>query len=273
MSEMDYTLRGLAPIADDVWAHLAAEARRVLESQLAGRRILDFEGPLGPKVSAVNTGRMEPVSTTLGTDAVTVHLRTSQPMARLRATFELPREELEAMARFAEGPDLASLERAARALALAEDTLVFLGNPELSVPGLCNGSSHPPLHLGKDRLKDPQAVVDALYILESNGVGGPYALVLDSHAFQGVRKTLHPGGLTVFDLISRFVSGPVLHSQALDGGVLVSMRGGDHRLICGEDATLVYLSHDGESVRLALEETLTVVVSDPAAAVWIQARD
>ena len=53
--------RDLAPMSGVVWERVEREARDVLRLQLAARRILDFEGPLGWDHSAVDLGRVEPL--------------------------------------------------------------------------------------------------------------------------------------------------------------------------------------------------------------------
>ncbi|NNL86002.1 MAG: hypothetical protein HKP27_10135, partial [Myxococcales bacterium] len=44
-----------------------------------------------------------------------------------------------------------------------------------------------------------------------------------------------------------------------------SRRGGDARMICGRDASIGYESHDGNAVRLYLEESFNAVLEGPEA--------
>jgi len=46
--------RELAPISTAAWKEIDAEASRVLKLKLAGRKLVDFDGPLGPAAAAVN---------------------------------------------------------------------------------------------------------------------------------------------------------------------------------------------------------------------------
>ena len=59
---MNNLKRELAPISAAAWKQIDAEATRVLKLKLAGRKLVDFNGPLGPTAAAVNTGRREPLS-------------------------------------------------------------------------------------------------------------------------------------------------------------------------------------------------------------------
>ncbi len=55
---IDLLKRSLAPIVPAAWAMIDEEAKRVLEQNLAGRRLVDFDGPHGWEYAAVNTGRL-----------------------------------------------------------------------------------------------------------------------------------------------------------------------------------------------------------------------
>ena len=48
---------------------------------------------------------------------------------------------------------------------------------------------------------------------------------------------------------------------------MVSLRGGDFKLVCGRDAAIGYLSHDEKTVQLHLEESFSAVLDGPEAAV------
>ena len=63
---MNHLLRALAPISDDGWKMLDAEARERLTPALAARRLVNFSGPHGWEYSATNLGRTAPVASALG---------------------------------------------------------------------------------------------------------------------------------------------------------------------------------------------------------------
>ncbi|MEP7220172.1 MAG: family 1 encapsulin nanocompartment shell protein, partial [Bacteroidota bacterium] len=56
---MDLLKRDHAPILEDAWDAIDNEARRVLKLNLAGRKLVDFNGPFGWQYAAVNLGRLE----------------------------------------------------------------------------------------------------------------------------------------------------------------------------------------------------------------------
>ena len=45
--------RELAPVSDAAWASIEAEARRTFEQHVAGRRVVDVQGPGGPALASV----------------------------------------------------------------------------------------------------------------------------------------------------------------------------------------------------------------------------
>ena len=54
---MNHLHRELAPIADAGWAAIEDEIKPRLETHLAARKLVDFEGPLGWTHSATALGR------------------------------------------------------------------------------------------------------------------------------------------------------------------------------------------------------------------------
>lgn len=71
----------------------------------------------------------------------------------------------------------------------------------------------------------------------------------------------------------RLIDGPVDWAPSLEGGVVVSLRGGDFKLVCGRDAAIGYLSHDDKKLRLYLEESFSAELNGPEAAVPLLPSD
>jgi uncharacterized linocin/CFP29 family protein len=53
--------RELAPISDVAWAQIEEEATRTLKRHLAGRRVVDVQGPAGTGLSAVGAGHLRKI--------------------------------------------------------------------------------------------------------------------------------------------------------------------------------------------------------------------
>jgi uncharacterized linocin/CFP29 family protein len=71
----------------------------------------------------------------------------------------------------------------------------------------------------------------------------------------------------VLQHVRRFVDGPIVWAPALQGALVLSMRGGDFELVVGQDVSVGYLDHDRNRVSLYLEESFTFRLLSPEAAV------
>jgi len=267
---MNHLLRELAPASDRAWELLEEEARRQLVVALAARKLVDFSGPHGWERSAANLGRTEPLQGT-PVDGIDAARRRVLPYVEPRAPFSLSREELEAADRGAEDIDLDPLQEAARRIALAENTAIFNGWPEAGITGIAGASPHEPIPLTDDMTACPRHVAEAVEVLLSNGVEGPYGLALGPTIYRRVIETTEHGGFPLFDHLRKIVGGPLVWAPGVDGGVVVSLRGGDFLLECGQDLAIGYRAHDADAVHLYLVETFSFRVATPEAAVAVPA--
>ena len=257
--------RELAPIGAQAWAAIEQEATTTLKVTLAGRKIADFEGPRGWDCSAVGLGRTQALARPPH-DGVAAAVRRVQPLVELRAPFVLSRTELDAFARGAKDADLQPVNDAARAIAMAEDRAVFHGYADAHIAGICDASGSSGLTLSEDYERYPGSVANALAKLRTAGVDGPYAIVLGPKCYTGLTQTT-TGGYPVIQHVQRLLDGPVIWGPAVDGAVVVSLRGGDFELTVGRDLSIGYLDHTPATVELYLEESFTFRVLTPEAAV------
>jgi uncharacterized linocin/CFP29 family protein len=267
---MSHLLREHAPITEETWRLIDAEARERLTPALAARKLVDFGGPHGWEHSATNLGRTRsladgPVS------GVTAAQRRVLAVVELRADFALARDELRDADRGAEDVDLAPLDEAARQIATAENRVVFHGWPDADIAGIAGASAHDAVQLGDDCNRWPRHVAHAVESLLGVGVDGPYGLALGPDAYTRVLETTEHGGYPLLEHLRTIIGGPLVWAPGVDGAVVVSQRGGDFLLDVGEDLSIGYDSHDADSVRLYLIESLTFRVATPEAAVALPA--
>jgi uncharacterized linocin/CFP29 family protein len=264
---MDHLNRELAPIPETAWQQIEQEARFMLTTALAGRKLVDVRGPLGWEASSVSRGRVGASIERL-VQGVTLKVRQVRPLVELRVPFDVSRAELDAIARGAPDPNLASVTEAARKAALAEDAFLFRGFTEIGSPGMVAGAEdHVELNKDGDYAHFPDKVVEALAKLRLKGIDGPYALALGPRCYEGVTSTTHSGGYPVLDHLRSFIDGPLIWAPALDGSMVVSLRGGDFQLTLGADFSIGYLRHDDDTVKLYIEESVAFEVYEPAAVV------
>jgi uncharacterized linocin/CFP29 family protein len=269
---MNHLLRELAPLSDAAWAEVDMEATRTLTHFLAARKLVDFEGPLGYSESAISLGRLEPVATQPA-DGVTANRRQLLPLLELRRPFTLSRSELDSIDRGACDADLDPLIDACRALAFAEDALVFSGNDSAGIVGIVEASPHTAIPLSDDFERYPNRVAQAVATLKAAGIGGPYAIALGPRCYSGVIETTEKGGFPLLQHLALILGGPVIWAPAVDGAVVVSQRGGDFTLTVGQDASIAYVSHTAADVTLELRETAAFVAPTPPAAIALQYPD
>ena len=84
-------------------------------------------------------------------------------------------------------------------------------------------------------------------------------------------ETTEHGGHLLLDHLHTILGGPLVWSPGVDGGVVLSLRGGDFILDSGQDLSIGYLDHDADVVRLYLEESFNFRVLEPDAAVAVHA--
>ncbi len=262
---MNELLRNHAPITPEAWREIDAEAKRTLTTLPAARRLEEFKGPLGWDASSVSTGRTHRLSPSLQ-EGVVSKLRLSLPLIEIRVPFEVDREELDAIGRGDANPDLDSVRNAARAAAIAEDRAIFQGYPAGHIEGISTASSAQGLTIPSDFGAYPDVVAEATHRLRSEGVSGPYGIALGPRCYTGLtRSTLR--GYPVINHVRELVDGPIVWAPAVDGAVVMSLRGGDFELIVGQDFSVGYLDHTSSSVLLYLQQSFTFRVLGAEAAV------
>ncbi len=185
---MDLLKRELAPILPAAWKAIDDEAARVLKLNLAGRKLVDFSGPLGWKEAAVNTGRLDLLSDRADPD-VNLGIREVQRLVEVRVPIKLSIMELDSIARGATNPDLGAVVKAAEKVARVEDSAIFNGLAAAAIKGILPANPHPPVRTASDISLLPRAVLEAKESLRQAGVSGPYALVLGSKLYDEVFGT------------------------------------------------------------------------------------
>jgi uncharacterized linocin/CFP29 family protein len=262
----NHLLREHAPISDGNWTLLDEEARERLSAALGARKLVDFSGPHGWTHSAFNLGRVEPVDAAPSDDVTAVRRRVL-PLVEVRAEFAISRAELRDDDRGADDADLESLDRAAHRIAVAENRAVFHGWGEAGITGITEASPHQGLQLGESANGYPRPVASAVEHLLRSGIVGPYALALGSEEYKRVAETAEHGGYPLFDHLHKILGGEIVWTPGVEGAVVLSLRGGDFQLQCGQDLSLGYLDHDSDKIRFYLEESFTFHVATPEAAV------
>jgi uncharacterized linocin/CFP29 family protein len=256
--------RELAPISDAAWAQIEEETTRTLKRHLAGRRVVDVQGPAGVDLSAVGTGHLRNIKAT--TEGILARQREVKALVELRVPFELDRQTIDDVARGANDADWQPAKDAARKIAYAEDGAIFEGYADAGIVGIRQGTSNPRTTLPADVREYPDAIAQGLSQLRLVGVNGPYAVLLGADAYTSLAET-SDHGFPVLDHVKRLVDDKIIWAPAIQGAFVVTTRGGDFDLHIGQDVSIGYLSHTDATVTLYLQETFTFLLLTSEAAI------
>ncbi len=267
----DILRRSQAPVTDEAWKEIDLQASRILKGNLSGRGLVDFSGPHGWTLAAVNLGSVlagtgEPIK------GVSWGRREALNLIEIRAPFSLKIWELDNVSRGAKMPELNTLISAARKVALFEEGALYNGFGEAGIKGIGDASSHKPIVFPPDDTDAYTEAVEAgVLAIEKSGIGGPYALVLGTDPY-AVLQAGDPQAYPLRKKIDRLATGGVFWSPVLQGGVIFSRRGGDFEMTVGQDLSIGYRSHDKENVDLYVTESFTFRVLEPAAGVELKLK-
>jgi uncharacterized linocin/CFP29 family protein len=267
---MNHLLRELAPISASGWRTIDDEARQRLTPALAARRLVDFAGPHGWEHSASDLGRSVPLASAPH-EGVAARQRHVLALVELRADFNVSFDELRDLDRGAPDIDLSSLDVASHRIAVAENVAVFHGWADAAITGIADASPHESTPLGADAEEYPRAVAGAVEQLLQAGVDGPYGLALGREQYRLVVETAEHGGCLLLDHLRQILGGPIVWAPGVQGALVLSQRGGDFVLDCGQDLSIGYRRHDEEAVHLYIEESFSFLVATPEAAVALSA--
>lgn len=261
---MDNLHRDLAPISEAAWAEIEEEIARTFKRHVAGRKVVDVEGPSGTGLAAIGAGHQEEIPSPA--PGVQSHARKVQQIVELRVPFTLDRQAIDDVERGAKDSDWQPAKDAAKQMAFAEDRAIFEGYDSAGIAGIRTASSNPPLSLPGQARDYPEVVSQALSSLRLAGVNGPYSLLLSADAYTAVTET-SDHGFPISVHLSRVIDGDIIWAPAIDGAFVLSTRGGDYELHLGQDLSIGYASHDAKAVHLYLQESLTFFMYTGEAAV------
>jgi uncharacterized linocin/CFP29 family protein len=256
--------RELAPISDMAWAQIEEEASRTLKRYLAGRHVVDLQGPSGVALAAVGTGHLQNI-TAPGTD-ILARQREVKALVELRVPFDLDRQMIDDVERGSKDSDWQPAKDAAKKIAFAEDAAIFEGYAAAGIVGIRQGTSNPAMTLPADVRNYPDAIAQASNQLRLVGVDGPYSVLLSADAYTALAEA-RDYGEPILEHVRRLVDGEIIWAPAIAGAFVVTTRGGDFDLYVGQDFSIGYASHTDSAVRLYLQESFTFLLLTTEAAV------
>src|SRR5690606_350116 len=142
-----------------------------------------------------------------------------------------------------------------RLAALTEDRAIFAGFREAGIAGIFERGRDHMLTLTDDYERYPRVVAAALTQLRNEGIEGPYAIALGPRCYQGLTETTNKGGYPVFNMVRQQLDDRIIWAPAVDGAVVMSLRGGDFELSIGQDLAGGYLAHAASNLALFIRDS------------------
>ncbi len=254
--------RNLAPITETTWKEIENQAKMTLKQYLTARKIVDFNGPKGWDFNAVGLG-------TLKISDQTAHganwgIREVLPLVELRVPFKLNIFEMDNISRGLKNPELDPVAQAAQKVAMFEESAIYYGFSQAGIQGIREALELEPVMMPDEISDFMPALEEALNKLRKSSVGGPFTFVVGNDEFKKILAyTGH--GYPLNRRIKDLIQGDIIVSPAMEGGLLISTRGGDFEMTVGQDLSIGYQSHTQKEVELYFVESFTFQVLDPAA--------
>jgi uncharacterized linocin/CFP29 family protein len=126
--------------------------------------------------------------------------------------------------------------------------------------------------LGTSHADYPLAVATALNKMRDEGVEGPFSVVLNDQLYRDLSARTD-SGYPIISHVKRLIDGDIVWAPGIDGGLVISLRGGDFELSVGQDFSIGYLEHNAERVRLYIEESFTFLILTEEAAIPLTGGD
>src|SRR5688572_3426454 len=139
--KMEWLRRHAVALSEKVWKEIDELAAAMFKQTVVARRIVDFDGPRGWNHVATQLGTFKPAEPRPSLSKVRFSVPDVMLLTEIRAEFTLSWAHIDVFERV--GPTLegGDIEDAAREMALAEDSLVFLGSS--FSPGLLSHRDSP----------------------------------------------------------------------------------------------------------------------------------
>jgi uncharacterized linocin/CFP29 family protein len=262
---MDILKRSISPISAAAWDEIDEQAVKVLTSRLSGRRFVDVLGPFGWDHAVVSTGRLD-VSDDESRDDVRWGVHVVQPLVETRSFFEMDIWELDNVGRGVKDLDLDNLIRAAEKIASFEENALYNGFEPGCIVGLAQSGEDHRISISIDNGRSIMAgLSEGLVFFRKSSIEGPYILVAGPQLWQAV--DVAGEGYPVRKRITNLFDGGIILAPELEGGFLVSSRGGDFELTLGQDYSIGFECSTADKVQLFLAESFSFRVLEPNAVV------
>jgi uncharacterized linocin/CFP29 family protein len=251
-----YLAREDAPFGSEVWEVLDSAMTGAAKPQLAGRRLLDIEGPYGLGLKSV------PLSDSEDKSGYTI----SQvlPLVYIQKTFTLGTRDLANFEREGVPLDASTVAKVAIECARMEDDLIF--NGAAGVTGLLKAKGAAEIKLSPwDEVGfAADDAIKSVTALDEAGFHGPYAMALAPSRYNLLYRRYPQGNQTEMQHLTSIVSDGIYKAPILkDGGVVMATGRQFAAIVLGQDLTLGFIGPLGDQLELFISESLTLRIRRP----------
>ncbi|MGD0765537.1 MAG: family 1 encapsulin nanocompartment shell protein [Dehalococcoidia bacterium] len=253
-----YLAREEAPVEPDTWKMLDAAMVEVARGALAGRRLLDVEGPYGFGLKAMPLEDLELQQDLFASAAL--------PVPSIQVGFALGKRDLAAYERDGLPPNLKPLVEATTRAAELEDTVILKGAARLGGLLSVKGSNTQALSPWSELGTAAGDIINAVTALDGAGYHGPYALALAPARYNLLHRRHPAGNFSELEHLQTIATEGVFKAPVLEkGGVIVNAGRQYASIILGQDMAISFIGPTKENLEFSIVESLALFVRQPGA--------
>ena len=272
----DYLQREQAPLSSGQWTALDEAVVQTARTTLVGRRFIALVGPLGAGVEAVPSdalsggaaGQVDLLGN-VENEAIGVERRRYLPLPLIYKDFWVHWRDLESNRQLGLPLDTSRAAGAAAACAVAEDRLVFEGEPGLGITGLRTVEGRLARTIGDwgtaGRAFDD--VVEGVRLLTESGFTGPYALALSPRLYAQLHRIYDNSGVLEIEQIEKLARRGVFPTSVVPetSALLVDSSPQNLDLAVAVDLSTAFVESTNLNYRMRVVESLVPRVHRPGA--------
>lgn len=272
---MRYLPRDAAPFSERMWKLIEEAVVGAASSQLAGRRLLAIEGPLGLGARTLEEQEEPaPAEAAFGEARARMTAPRASAIPTIYAEFSLPIRDIAAVEERGGLPSLSPATQAAIACARMEESLVFHGHRDLGLPGLLTAPGAAKVKLGDwSQLGRPlEDLIQAVGALDAAGFPGPYAAALAPGLYHQLFRIYERGNLTQLQHARQLITAGLVKAPALaSGGVVLASERHFASIVVAQDLTPEFVGPRGLDFDFVVLEALAPRIAAPEAICVLEA--
>ncbi len=260
-----FLARDDAPIGSATWELLDKTMIGVARGEIAGRRLLEIDGPYGLGLKDVSLPDEEVEDG--------IFVSSSLPVTSIQRPFTLSTRDLAAFERERSSIDLGPLVEATLAVAGKEDEIVFKGTKR--TPGLLAsaGAAQVSINDWANVGAAQQDLIAAVSAMDRVGMHGPYALALAPERYNLLLRRFETAAVSELEVARTLATEGIVKAPSLkDGGVLLQAGKEFAHIVVGQDLGLGFLGPQAGRLEFVVTESLAVRVLVPQAVCVLKAK-